>query len=222
VARAAAGLEHLAGSACVTALTDGRGIVLSAAVPEAVAAAERALWRMMSFEDTPVADLDCAIALDPAWPLPHAMKAGFLLGLTEPSLAAAAEAPLALAARLAAERGTERERAHVAAVTALRDGDWQGAADRWTAISDELPRMRWRCNGGICSTSTAATRPRWLAASNGRCRHGAPTIRGGPMSRPCMRSASRSRAAMPRRNASPGPRWTWSPACRGPSTRSRT
>lgn len=124
----------------MTALSDGRGIALSASVPDAVAAAELALWRMMSFEDTPIADLDRAIALDPTWPLPHAMKAGFLLGLTEPALEPDAVAPLAAAARLAAERGTQRERAHVAAVTALRDGDWQGAADRWAAISAELPR----------------------------------------------------------------------------------
>ncbi len=41
---------------------------------------------MMSFYGTPLADLDAAIAADPAWPLPRLMKAGFLLSLTEPSL----------------------------------------------------------------------------------------------------------------------------------------
>jgi hypothetical protein len=124
----------------VSGLVDGRGLALSATVPEAVASAERGLWRMMSFEDTPIADLDRAIALDPAWSLPHAMKAGFLLGLTEPALVAEADAPLAAAARLAAAHGTDRERAHVAAVAALRAGDWQGAADRWAALSSDQPR----------------------------------------------------------------------------------
>ena len=49
-------------------------------------AAEVALWRMMSFYDTPLADLDAASAHDPGWALPHVMRAGFLLSLTEPSL----------------------------------------------------------------------------------------------------------------------------------------
>ena len=49
-------------------------------------AAESALWRMMSFYDTPLADLDSASALDPGWALPHVMRAGFLLSLTEASM----------------------------------------------------------------------------------------------------------------------------------------
>ena len=40
----------------------------------------------MSFYDTPIADLDAAIAADPGWSLPHTMKAGFLASLTEPAL----------------------------------------------------------------------------------------------------------------------------------------
>ena len=39
-------------------------------------AAEQALWRMMAFYDTPLADLDRAMAEDPGWVLPHVMKAG--------------------------------------------------------------------------------------------------------------------------------------------------
>jgi hypothetical protein len=41
---------------------------------------------MMSFYDTPLADLDRAMAADPGWALPHIMKAGFLLSLTEAPL----------------------------------------------------------------------------------------------------------------------------------------
>ena len=44
----------------------------------------------MSFYDTPLADLDAASANDPGWALPHVMRAGFLLSLTEPSLLAEA------------------------------------------------------------------------------------------------------------------------------------
>ena len=65
---------------------DPRGNPTGSASAAARDAAEQALWRMMSFYDTPLADLDAAIAADPGWALPHVMKAGFLLSLTEPGL----------------------------------------------------------------------------------------------------------------------------------------
>ena len=56
------------------------------------------MWRMMSFYDPPLADLDAASAADPGWALPHVMKAGFLLSLTEPALVPEAAAHLRLRA----------------------------------------------------------------------------------------------------------------------------
>ena len=44
---------------------------LGTASDTALAAAERALWRMMSFFEPPLADLDAAIAEDPGWLLPR-------------------------------------------------------------------------------------------------------------------------------------------------------
>ena len=90
---------------------DARGNPVSTGSALALDASERALWRMMSFYGTPLADLDAAIAADPAWPLPRLMKAGFLLSLTEPSLAGAADALLDEAAALG-DLGNERERDH--------------------------------------------------------------------------------------------------------------
>ena len=58
---------------------------------EKLDSAEKALWRMMSFYDTPLADLDAASAHDPGWALPHVMRAGFLLSLTEAALLPEAE-----------------------------------------------------------------------------------------------------------------------------------
>jgi hypothetical protein len=55
---------------------DPRGNPCASASASAREAAERALWRMMSFYDVPLADLDTAIAADPGWALPHVMKAG--------------------------------------------------------------------------------------------------------------------------------------------------
>ena len=71
-------------------------------------AAETALWRMMSFYDTPLADLDAASAHDPGWTLPHVMRAGFLLSLTEASMLGQATAPPAHRARTAGRRAGTR------------------------------------------------------------------------------------------------------------------
>ena len=65
---------------------DARDNPCSSAFAAARDAAEQALWRMMSFYDTPLADLDRAMAEDPGWALPHIMKAGS----AEPDRSAAA------------------------------------------------------------------------------------------------------------------------------------
>ena len=57
--------------------TDDRGNPCGSASGPARDAAETALWRMMSFYDPPLADLDAASAHDPGWALPHVMRAGF-------------------------------------------------------------------------------------------------------------------------------------------------
>ena len=118
---------------------DMRGNPVGSDVAAARDAAERALWRMMSFYDTPLADLDAAIAADPGWALPHVMKAGFLLGLTEPSLCAEAAAHLSRAHGLAAN-APAREQAHLDAVQQLLEGRWHGACRRWDELLLDHPR----------------------------------------------------------------------------------
>jgi len=102
-------------------------------------AVEKALWRMMSFYDTPLADLDAAIAADPAWALPHTMKAGFLLSLTEASLCNEAAAHLATA-RTLADGAPAGEVVHLEAVQALLEGRWHSACRRWDEHLIEQPR----------------------------------------------------------------------------------
>ena len=110
----------------------------SAAARDAV---ESATWRLMSFYDTPLADLDAAIAADPAWPMPHAMKAGFLLSLTEPSQVPLAAAHLDAAQALVQPGVTpERERAHLEALQSLLDGRWSAACRQWDALLIDHPR----------------------------------------------------------------------------------
>ena len=101
--------------------------------------AERALWRMMSFYDTPLADLDTAMAADPGWALPHVMKAGFLLSLTEPGLAPEADAHLSHA-RALAKNATARERAHLQAVQLVLEGRWHAACRVWDEVLIEHPQ----------------------------------------------------------------------------------
>ena len=121
------------------ALKDARGNLLGTDSGAALDAAETALWRMMSFYDPPLPDLDRAIDLDPHWALPHTMKAGFLLSLTEPSLLPEARAHLERAQALLAAAPL-RERAHHEATQRVLDGRWHDACALWDEWLLEHPR----------------------------------------------------------------------------------
>ncbi len=119
---------------------DARGLPVGSFSASARACVDVALWRTMAFYDTPLADLDAAIAADPGWALPHTMKAGHLLGLTEPNLSAEAERHLAAARALTTTDAPARERAHLEAVQHLLDGRWLAACRIWDALLIEHPR----------------------------------------------------------------------------------
>jgi tetratricopeptide (TPR) repeat protein len=121
-------------------LCDPRGSRLGTASRAAAAAVEQALWRMMSFYDTPAADLDAAAAHDPAWLLPPVMKAGFLLSSTEPALRGQSQALLAAAEGLLTASTPARERAHYEAVCALQEGRWHQACRIWGQLLTDEPR----------------------------------------------------------------------------------
>jgi hypothetical protein len=118
---------------------DARGNPIGTDSGAALAASERALWRMMSFFEPPVPDLDAAAVEDPGWLLPPVMKAGFLLTLTEPALLPEAAALLDACEPLAA-RAPERERVHLAATRAVLEGRWHDACRLWEALLVEHPR----------------------------------------------------------------------------------
>ena len=120
-------------------MIDARGNPVSTGSAAALAHAETALWRMVSFFHAPLDDLQAASAADPAWALPHILRAGFFLSLTEPALVKDARLALAQAHRLAAH-ASERERMHLAAAQTCADGDWQGACAQWQIILDRHPR----------------------------------------------------------------------------------
>ncbi|GAA0761135.1 tetratricopeptide repeat protein [Ideonella azotifigens] len=144
-------------------LRDARDQRLGTASREAADRAETALWRMMSFSETPLADLDAAIAADPGWGLPRIMKAGYLLGLTEASQLAPARQLLDQAEPLQAN-APERERAHLEALRAIAEGRWQLACRRWDALLLEHPRdalaLQWAHQWDYLQGDTASLRSR--------------------------------------------------------------
>jgi hypothetical protein len=121
---------------------DARGNPSASSSRAAHEAVERALWRMMSFYDAPLADLDTAMAEDPGWALPHIMKAGFLLSLTEASMQGEAQAHLSKARALLPELGDSapRERMHLEAVQQVLEGRWHQACRIWDEWLLQHPR----------------------------------------------------------------------------------
>ena len=113
-------------------MQDPRGNPVSTGSNAAIDAAERALWRLMTFYGTPLDDLDAAIAADPGWVLPPLMKAGFLLGLSEARFSREGSAVLEAAEPLLAS-ANPRERAHHHALRTLQAGEWHGACREWEA-----------------------------------------------------------------------------------------
>lgn len=121
------------------ATPDLRGNPCSSASAAARDAVEMSLWRMMSFYEPPLADLDIAMQADPAWALPHIMKAGFLLSLTEAGLLQEADAHLSHA-RALQQHATPRERAHLEATQLVLEGRWHAACRVWDTLLVEHPR----------------------------------------------------------------------------------
>jgi hypothetical protein len=101
---------------------DARGLPVGSRSAAARAAVDVALWRMVSFYDTPLADLDAAIAADPGWALPHTMKAGYLASLTEASLLPEAATHLDAARTLTSAQTPARERTHLEATQLVLEG----------------------------------------------------------------------------------------------------
>lgn len=123
------------------ALRDARGCPVSTASPAALAHAEKAQWRLLSYFGDALADLDAAIEEDPSWMLPHVMKANALLSLTEHGFAVDAVDSLRRAGELAqAGHANERERRHLAATRLCAAGRWREACAAWEALLVDHPQ----------------------------------------------------------------------------------
>jgi hypothetical protein len=120
-------------------MNDPRDCPVSTQSSQALAHAERALWRMVSFFGDPLPDLDAAIAADPAWSLAPVMKSNFICTLTEPALLPQARAALE-AARAQLGHANEREQAHFIAAELALAGRWRDASALWELLLRHYPR----------------------------------------------------------------------------------
>jgi len=117
-------------------LCDRCGLPISTPSDAAAAAYREGLDLMLSAWPGAAAALEQAIAADPGFALPH-MALGRVLATYGQLDAARAQA--ATARRLVAQRGTERERSHVAAMALAVEGRSADACERALAHLDSWP-----------------------------------------------------------------------------------
>jgi tetratricopeptide (TPR) repeat protein len=116
---------------------DAQGYAVSGADPGALDTFERALAAFRSWRKD--ADIEVAVALQeaPGFVMAHVLQAYMNLCSRDPRRARAALPALARAARLPAN---ERERLHVAAISAAVGGDYKRANDALTELLRSFPR----------------------------------------------------------------------------------
>ena len=117
--------------------TDAHGNAVSGANAVALDHFDAALAAFRCYRGDPLALLDRAMEAAPGFAMAHVMRAHVLLTGTEASGIAPARTNLAAAAKLAQ---TPRERLHVAAATALADGRYGDAVERFEDVLLSHPR----------------------------------------------------------------------------------
>ena len=146
-----------------TFVRDARDQRLGTAVREAADHAESALARLMSFQGSPLPDLEAAHAADPGWALPLLMQAGHWLSLNEATHLPHALALLDQATPLCAD-APPREQAHLLALRAVAEGRWQQACRSWDELLLEHPRdalaLQWAHHWDLCLGDTLSLRLR--------------------------------------------------------------
>jgi tetratricopeptide (TPR) repeat protein len=155
--------------------TDAQGLSLTAASDAAAAALDHTVAGYLSYRADAGARLKALLALDPEMPMAQVLKGAFaMLAYNAAQLPRAREAAAA-AARLA---GTDRERAHAAALAAWAEGDLDAALAGWEAIMAAHPhdilafRLHhfsafWLGRAGQMLRAVEAVAPRWSAAIPG-------------------------------------------------------
>ncbi len=122
-------------------MRDIRGLPITAASAEAVAAFDHVIAGYLGFRADVGDRLKAALAVDPECPLLLCARGYFTLLLSTRRLVERARESLAAARAAAAKHGaTPREAEHIAALDAWCAGDIETALGRWAAILSEHPR----------------------------------------------------------------------------------
>jgi tetratricopeptide (TPR) repeat protein len=120
-------------------LTDSRGNAVTAGSRTALALCEQAIDQFAGFAGDPFAKLDAALAEDPDFILPHLVRGGILASSTErgaePLLRECVQAASALS-----QHANERERAHLAALRAWLDRDFDRSVALYGRLLIDHPR----------------------------------------------------------------------------------
>ncbi len=119
-------------------LQDQFGCAVSTSSPAAVTALDRAAWNLMTMSHDPVADVQEALAADPGLVMGHCLHAALQLLGTERQLLPGAKQAIA-AAVANASHATDRERGHIAAVSAFAEGSMEGALGHWERVLTDHP-----------------------------------------------------------------------------------
>jgi len=116
---------------------DARGYSISGATPTALEAYERALATFQSWRKGTHAQLSPALREAPGFVMAHVLQAYLLLSSRDPGHVRLARPVLAHAAELPAN---DRERLHVAAITAALADHYERAKARWSELLSRYPR----------------------------------------------------------------------------------
>ena len=120
-------------------LSDARGVPTSATKPESLDILETAMRQFQCYRGDAVATIDQALADDPEFVTGHIFRTAMHTMLWERSVQAEVAAGLGRLEALA-DRATERERAHIAAIADWAAGDWEGMSARLERIVADEPR----------------------------------------------------------------------------------
>src|SRR5262245_44154906 len=119
--------------------TDRRGLPITAANADAVAAFDATVDAYLGFARDTGDRLKATLKADPAMPLAHVLRGAFFLLMGKPALLAKA-AEASAAANRSLDGATPRERRHAQALAAWCTGDFEGALREWEAILAAAPR----------------------------------------------------------------------------------
>jgi tetratricopeptide (TPR) repeat protein len=122
-------------------LTDARGLTVTAASPNAVAALDATVAAYCGMRLDTGDHLKRALGADPNFLFAHTLKGYFMMLFARRDFVVrAAQALAAAEAAAQAVGGTPRELSHLAALRSWVGGDWRQALARWEAILVDHPR----------------------------------------------------------------------------------